>query len=72
MGVVDFQEYKNRFDGEKYRLLQAAAMLKLFEQANGRGASTTQELEEWLAASDIKGPIDPFAILSRDEIEAIR
>ncbi len=53
MGVVDFQEYKNRFDGEKYRLLQAAAMLKLFEQANGRGASTTQELEEWLAASDI-------------------
>jgi hypothetical protein len=45
-------------------------MLKLFEQANGRGASTSQELEEWLEGSDIKVPIDPFVILTRDEIEA--
>ncbi len=69
MDVAEFQKYKDRFDGEKYRLLQVAAMLKLFEQANGRGASTMQELEKWLAANHT-GQIDPFAILSRDEIEA--
>lgn len=65
-------------DAEKFRLLQAMALLKLFKQANGRSPSTTQELEDWArevenlnkyAGVKDNGSIDPFVVLTPEEIE---
>lgn len=54
--------------GDKYRLLQAAALLKAFRCAEGRPASTLDEMREWVGSRGLEQPIDPFAILSEQEI----
>ena len=56
----------NGRDADTYRLLQGAALLKLFKQDRGRAAETIEELNEWTMVQP-PGPIDPFAVLDRDE-----
>lgn len=49
------------------RLLQLAAQMKLYRAANGREAETLEMLEVW-ARTHLKEPVDPHAVLTREEI----
>ena len=40
----------NSEDAHKYRLAQAAEILRIFEEENGRPARTCEEVEAWLAS----------------------
>ena len=44
---------------ETYRSLQAKELLLRFEEANGRPATTTAELEAWVTTADLESPIRP-------------
>jgi hypothetical protein len=57
-------------DADKYRRLQAAALLKLFKQAHdGAEAESIQDVYEWVEASGLRThPINPFNVLSEREI----
>jgi len=66
------KEGRIRSDAETYWLLEAEALLELFKRATGRAARTIEELTEWAVNADLpkKGPINPYAVLSREHIEA--
>lgn len=66
--VRSLQDYRNAKDGDKYRLLQAAALLKLFWKEKGRDARDPDEFNEWEPASLPDGPVDPFDVLTEEEI----
>jgi hypothetical protein len=51
MTIEDFGKHRDRRDGHRYRVSQAAYLLQRFEQAHGRQATTNDELAEWLAAN---------------------
>jgi hypothetical protein len=59
---------------ERYRRLQARALLKLFRQANGRETETIEELGVWAQSSHL-GQIVPHSVFtsaeSRAEIHAL-
>ena len=46
-------------DGQRYRLAQAAKILRLFKVSQGRDASTVEELEQWITRPKREGPIKP-------------
>ncbi len=54
---------RNLGDAENYRLLQAAALIKLFSQRVGRAARDSEE-------GTLRLPIDPREILTNEEIQA--
>ena len=56
-------------EAEQYeaRLLEMAAQMKLYREANGRDAETTALLAVW-ARKYLADPIDPYEILTREEI----
>jgi hypothetical protein len=56
-------------ENEKHSLIQAAALLKLFRQENGREASGPEELAAWLANAKFGKPVDPYKFLTEQEIE---
>ncbi len=58
-------------DADKYRSLQAAALLKLYKQAHdGVEARSIEDLYEWVEANGIqRRPINPFDVLSPKEID---
>ena len=46
-------------------------MLKLFREANGRDAHEVEEPGQWIDTAALPpGPIDPFEVLSDEEIRA--
>jgi hypothetical protein len=55
-------------DAAKYRLLQAAAQVELCRRAIGREPDVA-DWEGWVSANP--GPIDPFAVLSNEQIEEV-
>ena len=55
-------------DAEKYRLLQAAAQVELCRRAIGREPEVSG-WERWAKSGD--PPIDPFAVLSNEQIEQV-
>lgn len=67
--VANLIRYRNKRDAEKHRLLQATALLRLFEINNGRSAETMQELMLWQEERPKQGPIDPYKILTSEEIQ---
>ena len=54
----------------RFRRLRAAALTKLFEREHGRAPQTLLEVEEWLPTSHA-GDVDPFRVLTPEEIEAV-
>ena len=56
-------------EAEQYeaRLLEMAAQMKLYRQAHGKDAETTELLAAW-AGTHLAEPIDPYEILTREEI----
>ena len=56
----------------KWRLLQAATLLALFRRIRGRDATSLDELERWALVVNVARPIDPFAVLTADELEVIK
>jgi len=64
-------EITEKSDADKYRLLVAEALLKLYESDNGRPCDTAQELFDWIESANIERPIDPMEILTKDEIQAM-
>ena len=55
-------------DAEKYRLLEAAAQVELCRRAIGREPDVS-DWERWAKSAD--PPIDPFAVLSNEQIEQV-
>ena len=56
-------------EAEQYeaRLLEIAAQMKLYRKEHGRDAETTELLSVW-ARKYLADPIDPYQILTREEI----
>ena len=54
---------------EEYRRLQAAAMLKLFRQANGKDAESADELGGWAIRANLRQPIVRYPVLTKEEIK---
>ena len=56
-------------EAERYEagLLQVAAQMKLYREAHGKDAETTDVLNVW-ARTHLTGPIDPYQVLTREEI----
>ena len=56
-------------EAEQYetRLLEIAAQMKLYRKEHGRDAETTELLAVW-ARKHLADPIDPYEILTREEI----
>ena len=70
---VELDSVRSERDAHTYRLLQAAALIKLFTQVNGREARDLAELNVFFAGTSqppIRQPIDPASILTADEIAA--
>ncbi len=59
-------------EAEQYeaRLLQLAAKRKLFHLANGRDPETIEVLDVW-AQTSLDAPIDPYEVLTREEIAQV-
>lgn len=51
-------------------LLQMAARMKLFREAHGRDAETAELLAVW-ARTHLTEPIDPYEVLTREEIAQV-
>ena len=69
MTTINFDQRRIKRDAERYRLCQAAALQKLFRQAHGRSATSTQELGDFCrVAHGIPNPLNPFDVLTPDEI----
>ncbi|HEY2817684.1 MAG TPA: hypothetical protein VGK44_11200 [Casimicrobiaceae bacterium] len=64
------QEALNHEAARRRRVVQAAALMELFRRANGREASTADELRRWAAARGPNEAIDPAAILTPEQIAA--
>lgn len=47
--------------GERYRLAQAAKLIRLYREATGHEPRTLTELQTWEATSDHERPIEPDA-----------
>jgi hypothetical protein len=59
-------------DAEKYQLLQVATPFELFARAHGRAAESAEEVGTWaLNEPTLATPIDPFAVLTDDEISEL-
>jgi hypothetical protein len=56
-------------DAQKYRLLQAAAQVELCRRAIGREPDVS-DWERWVKSAN-PGPINPFAVLSNEQIEQV-
>ena len=58
----------------RWRLLQAATVMALFRRTHGRDATSPDELGRWArrALANVAKPIDPFAVLTADELEIIK
>ena len=56
-------------DAEKYRRLQAAAQVELCRRAIGREPDVS-DWERWIKSAN-PGPINPFAVLSNEQIEQV-
>lgn len=56
-------------EAEQYeeRLLLAAAQMKLFREAHGKDAETADLLAVWVSRH-LTGHIDPYMVLTREEI----
>ena len=56
-------------EAEQYeaRLLEIAAQMKLYREEHGRDAETTELLAVWVR-KHLADPIDPYQILTREEI----
>ena len=56
-------------EAEQYeaRLLEIAAQMKLYRKEHGRDAETTELLAVWVKKR-LADPIDPYQILTREEI----
>jgi len=57
-------EEAERYEAE---LLQLAAQMKLYRNANGHDPVTPDLLAVW-ARTNLEGPVDPYVVLTRDEI----
>jgi hypothetical protein len=55
-------------DAEKYRQLQAVAVIELFRRAHERAPTTLKELAAWVATAKIPTPVNPFDVLTPDQI----
>jgi len=64
------QEALDHEEARRRRVVQAAALMELFRRANGREASTADELRRWAAAREPNEAIDPSAILTPEQIAA--
>lgn len=65
-------ERRNAREGERYRVLQAYALMKLFWEGNGRHPDSNEELFEWAYDNpSVEQPIDPAIVLTDDEIVAV-
>ena len=53
-------------EAERYEagLLQVAAQMKLYREAHGKDAETTDVLNVWVR-THLTGPIDPYQVLTR-------
>ena len=60
---------KARRDAEQYQLLQAAAQIELRRRAIGREPDAA-DWKRWIQSANL-GPIDPFAVLSKKQIEQV-
>ena len=56
-------------EAERYEteLLRMAAHIKLYRQANGHDPVTSDLLAVWVH-TNLDGPVDPYGVLSREEI----
>ena len=56
-------------EAEQYeeRLLLAAAQMKLFREAHGKDPETAELLAVWVS-THLPGHIDPYMVLTREEI----
>lgn len=52
------------------RLLQLAAQMKLYREAHGKDAETVELLKIWVG-THLKHPVDPYEILTREEIAQV-
>lgn len=68
MSVTSIQNKMDERDAKKYRLLQAAAMLELFRMDFGRAPASMHEFEAWAVNQRFRSPIDPYAVLTHDQI----
>jgi len=68
--IVQYDDRRVSLAARRYRLLQSHAILVLFERDHHRKATNLQELYDWAARLDLPKPIDPYAILTRSELEA--
>lgn len=66
MSTIDLIQSR---DARRFRLLQAAAVLKLFREARGYHATSTAEVADFLRGARHARRIDPFAVLTREECE---
>ena len=59
-------------EAEQYeaQLLQLAAQRKLFQLEHGRDPETIEVLEVW-ARTSLTTPVDPYKILTREEIAQV-
>ena len=59
-------------EAEQYEanLLQIAAHMKLYREVNGSDPITPELLAVWVH-TDLEGPIDPYDVLSREEIAQV-
>ena len=68
---VDFTEATDRNAADKYRVLQAASLIELFRRDRGREPVTLAEFTDWSTATDLPKRIDPFAILTPEQIHKV-
>jgi len=54
-------------EAHEARLLQMAAEMKLFREAHGKEAETAELLAIWIRTA-FTDPIDPYEVLTREEI----
>ena len=70
---IDLDSVRTERDAHTYRLLQAAALIKLFRQANDRDARDIAEFNVFFRGLDRpshRKPIDPASVLTAEEIAA--
>ena len=69
---ISFQKARERIDAEGYQLLEAEALLELFSRENGRRPTNMRELEKWAETAALPRPIDPFSVLTPEQIEQFK
>lgn len=71
MSIHQFRSPRIQRDARLYRILQAAAAMKLYESENGKPAATTEDLEAWAATRQPSELINPYSIPTQQEIADI-